>query len=152
MHTYILKVSKQMNIKIEEISIQDLVKEALSIPNGWKEEIFVEDGEVSFSGPETHNTYTAIDPHEPLAIADLKSMSIGDFEGFYLREDGKVEIADYTGQFKEKGEYYEHAEIVEYDEAVERIAFNLENTQSTLNDLLKTIKQSQEKMKCQNCL
>ena len=37
------------NKKVNELKIFDLLKEAFSIPNGWKEEVYVEDGYVTFS-------------------------------------------------------------------------------------------------------
>ncbi len=79
-------------IKVEDFTLEDLVTEAISIPNGWKEEIYVEDGYVEFTSPMTLNTYSAkVDnPHEMLDSyrGDLESMSIGGFESF--TENGKV--------------------------------------------------------------
>jgi len=80
-------------IKVEDFTLEDLVTEAFSIPNGWKEEIYVEDGYVEFTSPMTPNTYTAKadNPHEMLDSyrGDLESMSIGDFESFTETKDSK---------------------------------------------------------------
>ena len=45
----VLKVTQK--IKVEEITLENLVEEALSIPNGWKEEVYVENGQVVFLRP-----------------------------------------------------------------------------------------------------
>ncbi len=113
-------------IKVEEITVETLLKEALNIPNGWHEEVWVEDGFVVFSAPMTQNSWSTkgvMNGTEPNYIGDLDSTSIGDFEGFYQREDGKIEINDPDGESEnpQVGEYYEKAEIVEFEEGIERI-------------------------------
>jgi hypothetical protein len=136
-------------IKVEEITLQDLVKEAFSIPDGWKEEIYVEDGEVEFSSPMTSNTYSGIDAHTPLPSyrGDIESMRIGDFEEFYERDDGQVEICDNDNQQSDesetfgKGEYYEWAMIVSRDDAIEKISEIIEDSESTLKELLEKIRE-----------
>ena len=141
-------------IKVAEITVEDLVREALSMPIGWKEEIFVEDGEVSFSGPMTKSTYSGKTPFEPLDsyVGDLESMSISDFEEFYERDDGKVEICDNDNQQSDeyntyaKGEYYDWAEIVDHDEAVYRISLTCDFPDSEMNQLLELIQEATKKI------
>lgn len=43
----------------------------------------------------------------------------GDIEGFYLRDDGRVEIESDEGT--EKGEFYDNVEIVDVGEAFDRL-------------------------------
>ncbi len=141
-------------IKVAEITIEDLVREALSIPNGWKEEIFVEDGEVSFSSPMTKNTYSGKTPFEPLDsyVCDLEHMSIGDFEEFYERENGTVEICDNDNQQTNeystfgKGEYYDWVEIVNRNDAVSRISEICDFSGSEMNRILQAIQGVAEKI------
>lgn len=112
---YIINVVKMTNKnkKVNELKIFDLLKEAFSIPDGWKEEVYVEDGYVTFSSPMTQSTHTGIDAYTPLPeyVADLQSFRIGDFEGFNEREDGSIE-AD--------------GEILTREEAIDAIATTYE--------------------------
>ena len=132
-------------IKVDEFTLTDLIREALSIPNGWKEEIYVENGYVKFTSPITRSTYTvqSDNPSEPLDsyVGDLESMSISDFEGFYERDDGQVEVR-WEGQTEKavEGEYYDEVEIIEKDEAIDRITQIIQDSESTLNDLVADIK------------
>ena len=100
-------------IKTTEITIFDLLKEAFSIPQGWKEEVYVEDGYVTFSSPMTQSTHTGIDAYTPLTeyVADLESLSISDFEGFYEQENGTVYVDD---------------EVLSREEAIDAIATTYE--------------------------
>lgn len=111
------------NKKVNELKIFDLLKEAFSIPDGWKEEVYVEDGYVTFSSHMTLNTHTGIDANTPLPeyVGDLESLDFSDFEGFYEREDGQVEF-DFDGIGAVKGEYYDKVLIVPRDEAIDMIA------------------------------
>lgn len=81
-------------IKVTEITILDLLNEAFTIPDGWKEEVYVQNGEVSFSSPITQNTHTGIDAYTPLPeyVGDLQALNISDFEGFYEQEDGTFNV------------------------------------------------------------
>lgn len=122
-------INSNKKIKATELTLQDLIREAFSIPDGWKEEIYVENGYVEFSSPMTPNTYTAKadNPREPVDwyVADLESMRISDFEGF-AEQDGTIR-AD--------------GETLTYDEAIEAIAANIIYSSSTLNDILRAIQQ-----------
>ena len=119
-------------IKVEDITVKDLVKEALNIPYGWHEEIYVENGEVVFSAPLTQNSWVGKTdcPNEQLDsfIADLHSISVNDFEGLKKRDDGQIELAmesendDYNGSEKIKGEYYDLVQIVSQEEAEDIIS------------------------------
>src|SRR5690554_4815211 len=81
---YIINVVKMTNKnkKVNELKIFDLLKEAFSIPQGWKEEVYVEDGYVTFSSHMTLNTHTGIDAYTPLPeyVGDLESLDFSDFE------------------------------------------------------------------------
>ena len=136
----VLKVTQK--IKVEEITLENLVKEALSIPNGWKEEIYVENGEVVFTAPMTLSTWTGKEnsPSEHLDsyIGDLHSLSWNDIEGFYLRSDGKIEV-DNPHDGEAEGEYYEKANILTVDEAIEALANYLDNNASEVSQLFSEI-------------
>jgi len=94
--------------------LERFVKEALRLPAGWTAEVYrSKRGKLSFSSPMTHNTFTK----DPAVIGRIEALSIGDVDGFFLRSDGKVEIA---GGDK-KGEFYEECEIVSRREAIQRI-------------------------------
>lgn len=130
-------------IKVDEFTLTDLIREALSIPDGWKEEIYVENGEVVFSSPMTLNSWTTKkdNSREPLDtyIGDLHSLRWNDIEGFYLRSDGRIELDNpYDGDTE--GEYYGEVEIIEKDEAIDRITQIIQDSESTLNDLVTDIK------------
>ena len=88
--------------------IERIVKKCLALPNGFEAEVCWKDGKLSFSEPLTGNTWT----EDPTKIGRIESMSIDDFEGFHVREDGQVEIED---------EYYDNIEIISREEAIERI-------------------------------
>ena len=129
-------------IKVEEITLENLVKEALSIPNGWKEEIYVENGEVVFSSPMTLNTWTGTEdcPSEHLDsyAGDLHSLNWGEIEGFYERKDGKIELDNpYDGEAE--GEYYDKVNILTVDEAIEALANYLDNDASEVSQLFSEI-------------
>jgi hypothetical protein len=137
-----------MNTKkltIENITIEDLIREALTIPNGWKKEVHVEaDGTVTFTSPMTPNTWTGKtdNPREPLDsyVGDLHSISWGDIEGFYERKDGKIERDNpYDGEAE--GEYYEKANILTVDEAIEELATYLDNDASEVAQLINRIQE-----------
>ena len=119
-------------IKVEDFTLEDLVTEALSIPNGWKEEIYVEDGYVEFTSPMTLNTYTAKadNPHEMLDSyrGDLESMSIGNFESF-------TEDADKRG----RGIIKIEGKRVSRQEAIEAIANIVNDWKNPLLELYNTI-------------
>lgn len=119
-------------IKVEDFRLEDLVTEAFSIPNGWKEEIYVENGYVEFTSPMTHNTYTAKadNPHEMLDSyrGDLESMSISDFESF-------TEDADKSGRSIIKIE----GKRVSRQEAIEAIAEIVNDWRNPLLELYNTI-------------
>jgi hypothetical protein len=129
-------------IKVEEITLENLVKEALNIPDGWKEEVYVENGQVVFSSPMTLNSWTAKEDNsrEPLDsyIGDLHSLSWNGIEGFYLRSDGKIEVDNpYDGEAE--GEYYEKANILTVDEAIGALAVYLGNDASEVSQLFSEI-------------
>ena len=136
----VLKVTQK--IKVEEITLENLVKEALSIPDGWKEEIYVENGEVVFTAPMTLSTWTGKEnsPSEHLDsyIGDLHSLRWGEIEGFYERKDGKIELDNpYDGEAE--GEYYEKANILTVDEAIGALAVYLGNDASEVSQLFSEI-------------
>src|SRR5690606_10879164 len=85
-----VKIMQQVKkLNVENVNRKDLIEKALSLPSGWFVEVYVEDdGEVVFSSPLTGNTWT----DDPRKVGTLESMSIGDVEGMYLRDDGSVEI------------------------------------------------------------
>lgn len=116
-------MSKQ--IKLDELEIGDLVLQALSITNGWKKEVYVEDGIVTFSSDITQNSYTARsdDPNIHIAVAELQSMDIEDFEGFNKLENGK---------------YLVDEEELDEDEAIDCI-INYCKDEEYWNDLLEKI-------------
>lgn len=116
-HTHMQQAKK---LTVENVRMTDLVKEALSIPDGFHVEVYVENGKVSFSEPLTTNSWT----DSKYNVGTIHSMSIGDVDGFYERESGKVEIEDESG--KSKGEHYDNVIIVSRKEAIERIAENNE--------------------------
>ena len=129
-------------IKVEEITLENLVKEALSIPDGWKEEIYVENGEVVFSSPMTINTWTGTEdcPSEHLDsyVGDLHSLNWVEIEGFYERKDGKIELDNpYDGEAE--GEYYDKVNILTVDEAIEALANYLDNGASEVSQLFSEI-------------
>ena len=113
------------NIKVDQITLQDLVKEALSIPDGWKEEVYLENGDITFSAPMTYNTYTAKtdDPTKrpENLIGTLESIAIDTFEEYYERKDGQVEVPSQDAAAVQ-GEYYDTAEIISREKAIENIA------------------------------
>lgn len=90
--------------KICEFEFCDLVQEALLIPNGWKKEIYVANGEIEFSNPMTMNSFTGTDVYHPVAFADLQSFSFGELDGFREEDDGTITI---------------NGEKVSYDEALD---------------------------------
>ena len=148
-------VSK-MTTKIEmnEISINDLVREALSIPDGWKEEVYLENGQVVFTAPMTLSTWTGKEncPSEHLDsyVGDLHSLSWGDIEGFYERKDGKIELDNpYDGEAE--GEYYEKVTIYTPEEAVEVLADYLDDDASEVSQLLISIREKAEKEQEETC-
>jgi hypothetical protein len=129
-------------IKVEEITITDLVREALTLPDGWKEEIYVENGQVVFSSPITLNTWVGKDdcPSEHLDsyIGDLHSLTWGEIEGFYERKDGKIELDNpYDGE--EEGEYYNKVTVYTPEEAVTVLADYLDNDASEVAQLFAEI-------------
>jgi hypothetical protein len=131
-------------IKITELTLKDLVKEALTISDGWKEEIYTKNGYVTFSEPMTPSTHSGIDAYTPLPeyITDIESMSIDDFEEYHLRKDGKVEIAaNTTDEDTEQGELYDKVYIYTYDEAIDFLVDEIENSGSTLNKILQKIQE-----------
>lgn len=120
------------------ITIEDLVRTALETPTGWKREIYVEkDGEVTFSNPMTPNSRTGIDAYTPLDtyVCDLKAMNINDFEGYFVRDDGKVERVNEMQGEGVKGEYYDSVDILTFDEAVSEIASWIEDEEFWINIL-----------------
>lgn len=132
-------------IKVEEITIQDLVTKALQIPNSWHVEVYVENGEVIFSEMLTASTWVGKDdcPSEHLAsyIGDLHSLSWGEIEGFYEREDGKIELDNpYDGE--EEGEYYNKVTVYTPEEAVTVLADYLDNDASEVAQLLAQIQEA----------
>lgn len=137
-----------MNTKkltIENITIEDLIRESISIPNGWKKEVHVEaDGTVTFTSPMTPNTWTGKtdNPREPLDsyVGDLHSLSWGDIEGFYERKDGKIELDNpYDGEAE--GEYYTKVTIYSPEEAVRVLAEYMDNDASEVAQLINRIKE-----------
>lgn len=129
-------------IKVEEITLEKIVKEALNIPDGWKEEVYVENGEVVFSSPMTLNTWTGKEncPSEHLDsyVGDLHSLNWGEIEGFYERKDGKIELDNpYDGEAE--GEYYDKVNILTVDEAIEALANYLDNDASEVSQLFSKI-------------
>lgn len=139
-----------MNTKkltIENITIEDLIREALTIPNGWKEEVYVENGQVVFTAPMTLSTWTGKEnsPSEHLDsyVGDLHSLRWGEIEGFYQRKDGKIELDNpYDGDAK--GEYYENVTIYTEEEAVKVLADYLDNDASEVSQLLTSIREKAE--------
>lgn len=128
----------EQKLKAETITIVDLVREAITIPDGWHEEIYVEpDGSVTFCGPFTQNTWTAKADasHErpDNYIGDLHSLDVSDFEGFRQRSDGFVEINDPDNEsgVAQQGEYYPLVEIVDLEEAIYRIIDTLDDPDAT---------------------
>jgi hypothetical protein len=141
-----------MNTKkltIENITIEDLIREALTIPNGWKKEVHVEaDGTVTFTSPMTPNTWTGKEncPSEHLDsyIGDLHSLRWGEIEGFYERQDGKIEVDNpYDGDAE--GEYYEKVTVYTQEEAIEILCEYLDNDISEVSQLLTSIREKAEK-------
>lgn len=90
--------------EIDEI----LFREQLDIPAGWKEEIYYNDGEISFSSPMTSNSWSD-DKHK---IGVIESITINEFEGFYQdsEQDTTVQV---------NGD-----ENIDIDEAIDRIVSN----------------------------
>lgn len=135
-------------IKVDELTELDLIKEAFSIPYGWHEEVYVENGEVEFSTHLTKNTWIgkADCPSEQLDsyVGDLHSLSVNDFEGLKKRDDGQIELAmesendDYNGSEKIKGEYYDLVQIISIEEAEDIIIDQLTDD-SEYAQLIKTI-------------
>jgi hypothetical protein len=135
-----------VKIKAKEITIKDLVKEAIeNIPNGWHEEVWLENGEVTFSAPMTQGSYSskgAMYGTAPDYIGDIHSLSWGEIEGFYLRADGKIELDNpYDGE--EKGEYYENVTIYTEEEALQVLADYLDNDASEVAQLITAIQEKQ---------
>jgi hypothetical protein len=136
---------KTQKIKANEITLKDLVEEALSIPDGWKEEIYVENWYVEFTSPMTKNTWTAKadNPNEMLDsyVADLESVRLGDFEGIMPKEDGTYEV---------------DGEILTEKEVIEAIAMNLQGEESIYNGILEKIQHPKavfkdEAVRCERC-
>ena len=106
-------------LTVDNIDIEDLIEEALSICDGFYEAVFLLDnGEVVFSGQETPST--EID--SMYKIGTLGSMCLSEYQGIQHREDGKYELD--VIQLGEsgirpvvEGEYYDKAEILTYKEA-----------------------------------
>lgn len=78
--------------KICEFEFRDLITEALTTPNGWKKEIYVENGEIEFSSPMTMNSYTGIDANTPIAFAAIEGLSLSELDGFSEEDDGTITI------------------------------------------------------------
>lgn len=78
--------------KISEFEFRDLISEALTTPNGWKKEIYVENDEIEFSSPMTMNSYTGTDANTPIAFADIQGLSLGELDGFREEDDGTITI------------------------------------------------------------
>jgi hypothetical protein len=142
-----------VKIKAKEITIKDLVKEAIeNIPNGWHEEVWLENEEVTFSAPMTQTSYSnkgAMYGTDPDYIGDLHSLSWEEIEGFYLRKDGKIELddsydgEDILGSSYQKGEYYEYVTIYTAEEALQVLADYLDNNASDVAQLITAIKEKQ---------
>lgn len=139
------------NIKTEEIAIGDLVREMLNLPQGWHEEVYVENGEVVFSTPLTQNSWVgkSDSPSEQLDSYVGNINSLDDLpEGLYKRKDGKYELDMTNGEndlYNDEdkiveGEYYEKAEILSEDDAIDIIADNFESD-SELSELLEKIQE-----------
>ena len=140
-------------IKAEEITIEDLVREMLNLPQGWHKEVFVEKGEVVFSEPLTQNSWIGKSdcPSEQLDsyIGKIESLNIGDFQGLYVREDGTYEreadgakdVYNLDGKVI-KGEYYEQAEIICLDDVISIIAEELDFPDSQTMELITAIQEA----------
>lgn len=98
------EVKQMTKYKICEFEFSDLVKEALTTPNGWKKEVYVENGEIEFSSPMTQNSYIGTDANTPIAFADIQSLSFSELDGFREEDDGTITI---------------NGEKVSYDEALD---------------------------------
>ena len=79
----------------------------------------------------TYNTYTAKtdDPTKrpENLIGTLESIAIGTFEEYYERKDGQVEVPS-QDVAAVQGEYYDTAEIISREKAIENIAAMLFET------------------------
>lgn len=140
-------------IKAEEITIEDLVREMINLPQGWHEEIYVENGEVVFSEPLTQNSWVgkSDSPSEQLDsyIGSIESLNIGDFQGLYKREDGTYEreadgvedVYNLDGKVI-TGEYYEQAEIISKDDVISIIAEELDFPDSPTMELITKIQEA----------
>lgn len=131
------------NKKVEDFTLEDLVKEALNIPVGWHEEVYVERGEVVFSMPLTQNSWVgkSDSPSEQLDsyIGNLKPIRPDDFETLYRRSDGEIEMDtdEYFDYKQVKGEKFDKAVIVPTEDLAKIIAEELDDTE--YNQLLDTI-------------
>jgi len=137
-HTHMQQAKK---LTVENVTRKDLLEKAFSLPSGWFVEVYVQDdGRVIFSSPMTGNTWTD-DPHK---VGKIEAMSIGDVEGMYLRDDGKVEI-DVTqlgesGQRKvQKGEHYDRVEVLTKAEALDLIDDIAGNEEWDVNGLISEV-------------
>ena len=140
-------------IKAEEITIEDLVREMINLPQGWHEEVYVENGEVIFSEPLTQNSWVGKSncPSEQLNsyIGSIESLSIGDFQGLYKREDGTYEreadgvedVYNIDGKVI-TGEYYEKAEIISTDDVISIIAEEFDFPDSPTMELIIKIQEA----------
>ena len=146
-------MTPQKEFKSEEITLEDLVKEMLEIPDGFHEEVFIENGKVVFSAPLTQNTWIGKDdcPSEHLDsyIGSIESISVGDIEGLYQRKDGKYErkAEDETDTYNfdgkvVSGEFYEQAEIISIDDVISIIAKELDYPASQTIELIKKIQEA----------
>lgn len=140
---------KNKNLNVKKISIKTLLQEALIIPDGWKEEVFVENGIVEFSDfmtmpSETLDIETLTRPES--YVGDIEDRSISEFEGFYERDDGKIEVVADDGQRSTetetyaKGKCYHWALITTREDSVDRIAEIIEaDGTDPINILLEAI-------------
>lgn len=134
-------------INASEITIKDLVHAALiEIPNGWKREVYVENGKVVFSEPLTLNSWVGKEdcPSEQLEsfVGNLHSLTWGEIEGFYEREDGKIELENpYDGDTE--GEYYSKVTIYALEEAEQVLADYLDNDASEVAQLITAIQEKE---------
>ena len=140
-------------IKTEEITIENLVCEMLNLPQGWHQEVYVENGEVIFSEPLTQNSWVGKSdaPSEQLDsyIGKIESLSIGDFQGLYKREDGtyereadgKTDVYNVDGKVI-TGECYEQAEIISFDDVTSIIAEKLDFPDSPTMELITKIQEA----------
>jgi hypothetical protein len=138
------------NIKIEEITITDLVREMINLPQGWHEEVYVENGEVVFSAPLTQNSWVGKSdaPSEQLDSCIGKINSLDDLpEDMHKRKDGQYELdmgdshdnSLYNDYDKiVEGEFFQKAEILSEDDVINILA-DVYTEDSELSKLLEKI-------------